>query len=152
MVKKIMLFFVVCLWVTTTVFANGESQSTTVQVTGTSQKEVAPDIAKMSLSITTMNASLEQAKNTNAQTANQVFEKLNEQGITKQQIKTDSYNIDSIYSYENNRLPKLKGYKVTNTIEISTSIENIGIVVNEVTLAGANEINSIRFEKNRYEK
>ena len=63
MFKKILLMFAVCLLATTTVFANGTPKITTVQVTGNSQKEIAPDIAKISLSINTINANLEQAKN-----------------------------------------------------------------------------------------
>ena len=147
MLKKLMLMFVACLLMSTTVFANGVPQITTVQVTGNSQQEIAPDIAKISLSINTINTNLEQAKNENTQSSNQVFAKLKEQGITDQQIKTEAYRIDSIYSYENDRLPKLKGYKVINTIEITTSIEKVGILVNELTNVGANEISSIRFEK-----
>jgi len=147
MFKKIVMLFAVCLMVTTTVFANGVSQLTTVQVTGSSQKEIAPDIAKISLSINTTHAKLDQAKNENTQLSNQVFAKLSEQGILDDQIKTESYRIDSLYSYENDRLPKLIGYKVINSIEITTSIEKVGLLVNELTNAGANEISSIRFEK-----
>ncbi|MBP2626673.1 MAG: hypothetical protein H6Q68_1384 [Firmicutes bacterium] len=147
MLKKIIVMFAVCLLVAAPAFANGVSQITTVQVTGNSQKEIAPDIAKISLSINTINTNLEQAKNENTQIGNQVFAKLKEQEIPDHQIKTEAYRIDSIYSYENDRLPKLKGYKVINTIEITTSIEKVGILVNELTSVGANEINAIRFEK-----
>jgi len=147
MIKKIMFMFTVCLLLTTSVFANEASQITTVQVAGSSQKEIAPDIAKISLSITTIHNNLEQAKNDNTQSANQVFAKLKEQGVRDHEIKTDAYRIDSIYSYENDRLPKLKGYKVINNIEITTSVDKVGILVNELTIAGANEINAIRFEK-----
>jgi len=146
MFKKTIVMFAACLLMSTTVFASG-APITTVQVTGNSQKEVAPDIGKISLSINTINANLEQAKNENTQKSNQVFAKLKEQGIADDQIKTEAYRIDSTYSYEDNRLPKLTGYKVINTIEITTSIEKVGILVNELTNVGANEINSIRFEK-----
>jgi len=147
MFKKIMLLVTVCVLMSTTVFASGVPQITTVQVTGSSQKEIAPDIAKISFSINTIHANLEQAKNENTQKGNQVFATLKEQGIADHQIKTEAYRIDIIYSYEDKRLPKLTGYKVINTIEITTSIDKVGILVNELTNVGANEINSIRFEK-----
>ena len=89
MIKKIMLMFTVCLLLTTSVFASEASQITTVQVAGSSQKEIAPDIAKISLSITTIHNNLEQAKNDNTKSANQVFAKLKEQGVRDHQIKTD---------------------------------------------------------------
>ena len=147
MFKKIIMMFAVCLLVGTPAFANAAAQVTTVQVTGNSQKEIAPDIAKISLSINTINAKLDQAKNENTQSSNQVFAKLKELGVEDQKIKTEAYRIDSMYSYENDRLPKLTGYKVVNSIEITTTIEQVGILVNELTNVGANEINSIRFEK-----
>lgn len=144
MYKKIVLLFMVCFMVAVPVFA---SDITTVQVSGSSQKEVTPDVAKLSISINSINPNIEQAKSENTTIGNQVFEKLKEQGVTDEQIKTSTYQIDPIYIYEKDRLPKLKGYQVTNTLEITTSIEKVGILVNEVTNAGASEVNSIQFEK-----
>ena len=126
-------------------FAN-EAPKTVVQVTGNSQKEVIPDVARINFSINSVNASLEKAKNDNSQIANRVFASLKEQGVTKEQIKTNTYQVEPVYNYEKDRLPKLEGYRVTNSLEIRTSIDKVGILVNEVTSAGANEINSIRFE------
>lgn len=147
MLKKIVLMVAVCLMVAVPAFANEASNITTVQVSGNSQKEMTPDIAKISISIHSVNANLEQAKNENTTNANRVLAKLKELGIKDEEIKTSTYQIDSVYNYENNRLPKLKGYQVTNSLEITTSIEKVGILVNEVTNAGANEVNSIQFEK-----
>jgi uncharacterized protein YggE len=147
MFKKIFFLFTVCLLVATPVFANAVSPITTVQVTGNSQKKIAPDIAKIRLTINTINSVLEQAKNENTQFSNQVFAKLKANAIADHHIKTEAYRIEPVYSYENNQLPKLKGYKVVNNIEITISIEKVGIIVNELTNVGANEINSIRFEK-----
>ena len=145
--KKIFFLLTICLLMTASVFASEVSHNTSVRVTGNSQKEITPDIAKIRLSINTINASLEQAKNANTQFSNQVFSKLKEREIADWRIKTEAYRIDPVYSYENNQLPKLTGYKVINTIEITTTIEKVGILVNELTNVGANEIDSIRFEK-----
>ena len=147
MVRKIILACILCLLVTTSVFANGVSRITTVQVTGNSQKEITPDIARIRISINTINASLEQAKNANIQFSNQALAKLKEQEISDLQIKTESYRIDPLYSYENNQLPKITGYKVVNNLEITASIEKVGLLINELTNVGVNEIDSIRFEK-----
>lgn len=152
MFKKIVLMLTVCLMVAVPVFANEAPNVTTVQVTGSSQKEIAPDTAKISISINSIQPNIEQAKNENTTAANQVFAKLKELGVTDAQIKTSTYQIDSVYNYEKDRLPKLKGYQVTNTLEITTSIEKVGILVNEVTNAGATEINSIHFEKSNQDE
>jgi len=153
MFKKIMVIFAVCLLAATPVFANGipnpapNTKVTTVQVTGNSQKEIAPDMAKISLTVNTINTNLNQAKNENTQSSNQVFAKLKELGIADDKIRTEAYRIDTMYSYEDAKLPKLTGYKVINSIEITTTVEKVGLLVNELTNVGANEINSIRFEK-----
>lgn len=144
MLKKIVLLLAMGLLLAAPAFAN-EAPKTVVQVTGNSQKEVIPDVARINLSINTVNASLEKAKNDNTDTVNQVFANLKAQGVTDEQIKTNTYQIDPVYNYENNKLPKLEGYRVTNSLEIRTSIDQVGILVNEVTKAGANEINSIQF-------
>lgn len=145
MIKKIILLLAMGLLLAVPAFAN-EAPKTVVQVTGNSQKEVIPDIARINFSIISVNANIEKAKNDNTQIANRVFANLKEQGVTGEQIKTNTYQVDPIYNYEKDKLPKLEGYRVTNSLQIRTSIENVGILVNEITSAGANEINSIRFE------
>ncbi|KYZ76103.1 hypothetical protein AXX12_06565 [Anaerosporomusa subterranea] len=145
MFKKVAILLTMGCLLAAPAFAN-EAAKTLIQVTGTSQKEVIPDVARMTISISSVNDNLEKAKAENTQNSNQVLAKLNAQGVSNEQIKTNTYQVEPIYSYEKDRLPKLKGYRVTNSLEIRTSIENLGILVNEVTAAGANEINSIRFE------
>lgn len=145
MLKKIMLVLAMGLLLAAPAFAN-ETTKTVVQVTGNSQKEVVPDIACITLSINSVNVNLEKAKNDNTQIVNRVFANVNAQGVTNEQIKTNTYQVNPIYTYEKDQLPKLEGYRVTNSLEIRTSIDKVGMVVNEVTNAGANEINSIRFE------
>jgi uncharacterized protein YggE len=145
MFKKMILLLAMGLLLATPVFAS-DAPKTVVQVNGNSQKEVTPDVARINFSINSVNANLEKAKDDNTQIANRVFAKLKEQGIAREQIKTNTYQVDTVYNYEKDRLPQLEGYRVTNSLEIRTSIEKVGVLVNEVTSAGANEVNSIRFE------
>jgi len=126
-------------------FAN-EAPKTVIQVTGNSQKEITPDVARINVSINSINANLEKAKDDNTKIVNQVIANLHDQGVTNEQIKTDTYQVSPIYNYEKDRLPTLKGYRVTESLEIRTSIDKVGVLVNEVTNAGANEITAIRFE------
>lgn len=145
MFKKVVILLTMSCLLAAPAFAS-EAAKTLIQVTGNSQKEVAPDVARITFSINSVNDNLEKAKNENTQITNRVFANLNDQGISNEQVKTNTYQVEPIYNYEKDRLPKLKGYRVTNSLEIRTSIEKVGILVNELTSAGANEINSIRFE------
>jgi uncharacterized protein YggE len=143
--RKVAILVVMGCLLVVPAFAN-EAAKTLIQVTGNSQKEVTPDVARITISINSVNANLEKAKAENTQSNNRVLAALNDQGVTNEQIKTNTYLIEPIYTYEKDRLPKLEGYRITNSLEIRTSIEKVGILVNKVTNAGANEINTIRFE------
>lgn len=145
MIKKVFILLVMGCLSVSPVFAS-ETTKTLIQVNGSSQKEVAPDAARIIVTINSVNANLETAKKENTQIVNQVFAKLNDQGVSNEQIKTNTYLVEPIYLDEKGRLPKLEGYRVINSLEIRTSVEKVGSIVNDLTNAGANEINSIRFE------
>lgn len=145
MLKKIALFLVMSLLVAVPALA-AEAPKTLVQVSGTSQKEVSPDIARISLGVQSFDKDLEKAKNDNTQTVNRVIAALKAQGVTDDEIKTEAYQVDPQYNYEEDKLPVLKGYRVIERLDVHTSIEKAGLIINEVTGAGANEIYSVRFE------
>lgn len=145
MLKKIMLVLAASLLLAVPAFAS-EAGKTVVQVSGASQQEVTPDTARISLVVNSIQDTIEKAKADNVRQMNKVLAALREQGIGSEQIKTDTYQINPLYNYEKDKLPVLKGYQVTQRLEVRTGIEQAGTIVNEVTKAGANEIGSIRFE------
>jgi uncharacterized protein YggE len=145
MFKKIILLLAMSLLLAVPAWANA-APNTVVQVTGNSQKEIAPDIARIHVAIQSTQANLDKAKAENSKNVNQVLAKLQQLGVTDEQITTDTYQISPLYNYEKDRLPVLTGYRVSQGLEIRTSLEQVGILVDEMTKAGANEISSIRFE------
>ena len=145
MLKKVILVLAASLLLAVPAFAS-EATKTVVQVSGTSQQEVTPDTARISLVVNSIQDNIEKAKADNVRQVNKVLAALREQGISSEQIKTDTYQINPLYNYEKDKLPVLKGYQVTQRMEVRTGIEQAGTIINEVTQAGANEIASIRFE------
>lgn len=145
MLKKMMVVLAASFLLTVPAFAS-EAGKTVVQVSGTSQQEVTPDIARISLVVNSIQDNIEKAKTDNVRQVNKVMAALRDQGIGSEQIKTDTYQINPLYNYEKDKLPVLKGYQVTQRLEVRTGIEQAGTIVNEVTQAGASEISSIRFE------
>lgn len=143
--KKILIVLTLSCLLTVPAFA-AEAAKTQIQVSGSSQQEISPDIARLTLTVKTVNADLEAAKKENTQNSNQLLAKLKDLGLTDAHIKTAAYHIEPVYSYEKDRLPKLKGYRITNSLDITSPIEKTGLLVSEATAAGANEISSIRFE------
>lgn len=145
MVKKILVVLMASLLFAVPAFAN-DAAKTVVQVSGNSQQEVMPDVAKMNVAVHSAQSDINRAKDENSQTVKRVFAALQEQGIANDQIKTDTYQITPLYSSEKDKLPVLKGYRVTESLEITCPIDQVGNLVNALTNAGANEISSIRFE------
>lgn len=146
MLKKISLIMVVLLIMVVPAFAKEAPAGTVVQVNGSSEKQIDPDVAKIYISVNTLNTNIQKAKDNNTFNMDKVLSALKEQSVTDRDIKTDTYQIEPVYDYEKNSMPTLKGYRVTNRIEVTTAVEKVGILVNEATNAGANEISSIRFE------
>lgn len=146
MLKRISLVMVFILMLAVPAFAKEAPEKTMVQVNGSSEKQVDPDVAKIQISVNTINSNIEKAKNINTASMDKVVAALKAQGISDKDYKTDTYNIEPIYEYEKDSMPSLKGYRVTNRIEVTASVEKVGVLVNEATSAGANEISSIRFE------
>lgn len=146
MFKKVCLVVMVLLLSAFPVFANEVPKATLVQVSGASQKELVPDVARITLTVQSIQGRLEEAKGENTQRVNQVLAALLGQGISKEEIQTDTYQIQPMYEYEKDRLPILKGYRVTESLEVRTSIDKVGVIINEATKAGVNEVRSLRFE------
>ncbi|MFD1065828.1 SIMPL domain-containing protein [Oceanobacillus locisalsi] len=120
-------------------------QQGTITVTGVGTVIVSPSIARISLVVSTINSSLEEAQTENAERMNQVLGVLQQIGIPREQIQTTSFSVRPIYNYqEGNQI--LQGYEVRNEITIVTDdMDGIGEMIDRVTENGVNEVLSIEF-------
>lgn len=149
MIRKIMAICFVCVCLAVPALAAEAAQPavTTVQVSGSSQQEVSPDVVKIQANIQAFSQDVEQAKQESEQVLQQLLLNLRKQGIHSDQLKSNHYRIEPQYQYEKDRLPKLKGYRVVNSIEVTGQVEQTGLLVQQLTQSGVNEIQAIRFEK-----
>lgn len=122
---------------------------TEVQVSGSHQEEIAPDIAYIQLGVTTEADTVAAAQTENAETSAKLRRQLENLGIKAEYIKTAHFAVTPVYKSDDNgrRTPSIKGYQVTNTVTVTTSPDKAGEVIDAALTAGANQVNSVRFGK-----
>lgn len=144
-VTMIALFF--CM----TVFSANE-ENRIIQTYGEAEISAQPDLVKLSLSIETQSKLAKEAVEENARLANNVLTALMDFGISKENIKTSSYSLNSYRKWENKgseNEQELIYYQSFNEIIINTpDIEKVGKILDLAVQAGANNINYINFELN----
>ncbi|CQR71903.1 26 kDa periplasmic immunogenic protein precursor [Sporomusa ovata DSM 2662] len=123
--------------------------ATEVQVSGSYQEEIAPDIAYINLGTVTEAETVAAAQAKNAAVSTSIRQQLESMGIKDEYIKTAHYAVTPIYKNDDNgrRTPAIKGYQITNNVLVTTVPDKAGEVVDAALNAGANQVNTIRFAK-----
>jgi uncharacterized protein YggE len=132
---------VVAVFVTPLVLLAGE-----LTVTGVGSVSVPADNAYVSMSVVTDAVKPADALNMNSEATNRVFASLAKLGIKKNEMQTRDLSLRAKYNYPEKGQPKLEGYTVTHTIQITVcNLPDTGKVVDAVVKDGANRIDGISF-------
>lgn len=118
----------------------------TVSVSASAKIEVQPDVAYVSLGVTSQDASADKAKSENTEIMNKVIAAVKKAGLTEKDIKTSALNMYTQYDYSGST-PKVTGYRVENTVTLTVKeIDKLSKVVDAAMNAGANKFNNVRFD------
>ncbi len=127
----------------------GKHHPASISVTGTGEASVAPDMATISLGVTTRadNASDAMAQNSTQQTA--VLDALKNAGIEARDIQTSGLSLNPVMDYSREgEAPQVTGYRAENMLTLRVrDIDALGGVLDAIVGAGANEIRGISFER-----
>lgn len=116
-----------------------------IKVNGAGTVKAIPDVATAILGVITEDLVLETAQSENAAKSTAVINSLIAMGISRRQVKTSSYNIESMYDYVVGK-QVFKGYRITNLLSVTiTNLANIGKIIDNATAAGANRVDGINF-------
>lgn len=138
------------------VFDNqGNDNYFTLHATGTAIKKVSPDKVSITLGVETQEKTAKEAAAKNSEMMNAIINKLKALGLSTDEISTSYYNIYPVYEYPpviyekdipRPQSPVLVGYRVTNTIIITTSAsEDVGAIIDGAVDAGANQVQGVSF-------
>lgn len=112
------MLMVCALGATAFAAATTASVKPTVSVSASAKVEVQPDVAYVSLGVTSQDASADKAKSENTEIMNKVIAAVKKAGLTEKDIKTSALNMHTQYDYSGST-PKVTGYRVDNTVTLT---------------------------------
>jgi len=117
-----------------------------ISFTGEGKISTKPDMAFVDFSVVTQGVQLADVQNKNSEKMNKVAEFLKSFGVEEKDIKTTNYNLYPQYTYENNRIPQIMGYQISQTLSVKIKqLDKVGEVMEKVVGMGVNQVNSLYF-------
>lgn len=116
-----------------------------VAATGTAQDSFVPDTAHLDLGVQTDALAVQKAQQDNSATMKDVLAALRAVGIKSEDIQTSSFYVSQNFDYSSGQ-SKPTGWRVSNTVTVTTNPETVPIIIDTASKAGANIFNSISFE------
>ncbi|WP_445363775.1 SIMPL domain-containing protein [Microbulbifer sp. ANSA003] len=124
-----------------------EDRGTMVSIAARGEASQVPDIAKISVGVVTESEDSKQAMRDNANQMESLMAAIKKSGINKKDIQTTGVNLSPRYQYQQNKKPRITGYTARNTVSVKVrKLDELGKVLDNLTAAGANQINGPSFE------
>jgi hypothetical protein len=132
---------------TTPALADEAKISRTISMTGHGEVMVVPDMADISIGVTSQAPTAREAQTANSESMNRIIAALKAAGIAEKDIQTQNYMVQPRYDYSNStQPPRLMGYDVSNSVMIAArDLSKLGEVLDATVTAGSNMINGISF-------
>jgi uncharacterized protein len=155
------------------VFVVGESESQadkdkdeppTISVSGTGKISAKPDIAVISMGVLTHGATAREALASNSEAMTALLDTLKQYGVASKDVQTSQIQVNPQYSQPQpggpgvpraggEFIPRIVGYNVANMVQVTArDISKLGVVLDAVVQAGANQIHGISFRIDHPEK
>jgi uncharacterized protein YggE len=118
-----------------------------IAVSGHGEAQAAPDLATITMGVTTSATSAKDALVANSKAMIDLMEVLKKAGIESKDITTSNFNVGPRYDYgQGSQPPKLMGYEVSNMVTVIVrKIDAMGGVLDAGVSAGSNQIQGISF-------
>lgn len=115
---------------------------TRLDISATGEVTRVPDMAIISAGVQTLQPTATGAIEENAARMERVRAALKRAGIDDKDIQTSAINLNPEYQYDQNRPPKLTGYRATNTVNVKfRDLKRTGAILDALVAEGANQIN-----------
>lgn len=120
--------------------------ATGITTQGHGEVKVKPDIALITVAVTTQSKDQAEAVGQNATRTTAVLGALRAAEIAEKDIQTQSYTVQPQYDY-NASPPLLTGYQVTNSVQATVrDLTKVGLVIDKTTQASASQISGVSFD------
>ncbi len=112
---------------------------------GHGEVKVKPDIALLTLTVTTQSLHQAEAVQQNAQKTTSLMAALRGVGIAEKDMETQSYTVQP--QYDNKTGTVLTGYQVQNSVQATVrDLTKVGLVIDQATAGGASEVGGVSFD------
>lgn len=126
-------------------YYSNQPQNTGIWVTGQGQVSVIPDVASLTLGVSSQASTVVGAENNASDAMNAVIQVLKNKGVADNDITTVGFSINPVWNYKNDIVT---GYQVSNMVTAKIrKISDVGYIIDSVTNVGGNliRINGINF-------
>jgi len=114
----------------------GGAQAQGISVTGTGEASGAPDLALLTLGVSTEEKSVKEARDKAAAAMNAVVSSLKDNGVDDKDIQTQQLSIYPEFDYADGR-QELRGFRVTNIVSAKLrDLDRVGEVIDDAAEAG----------------
>ncbi len=136
------------------VLASLAASAAGISVTGTAERMVQPDLARIELGVETQGDTAQAAVTENATLMTKVRNLLLNFGIPEADLTTSAFSLAPQYRYPKDSEPVLTGYRASNVLEITLrgDLKRAGEVLDLATKAGANRVQNVTFSVQRSEE
>ncbi len=126
----------------------GVQPQTGITVQGSTEFDVAPDLAKIRFRLETLSQTAQDAQLTNREIGNNVMSALKNAGVRDNEISTTDYRVEKVQEWDPTGQKMIdKGYRVSNAFVVSSKdLAKVGTLLDVGIQAGANNVESLSFE------
>jgi len=119
-----------------------------ITVTGEATIEATPDMATVSLGVTTDGATAAEAMAANTKALQAVIDRLKAAGIEDRDLQTSNLTLNPNWvGYDSGSTPKIAGYVASNMLNVRVrALNSLGTVLDASIADGANTLNGITFD------
>lgn len=126
--------------------ALAEEAAPMISVTGTGTVEAAPDIATLSIGVTTQGATAAEALGANSAATEAVIARLAAAGIEPRDLQTSNLSLNPNWTGYDVSNPTISGYVAANLLTVRVrQLDTLGAVLDAAVTDGANTLNGLTF-------
>ncbi len=148
MFKSVAALALLAIFCVSPVFAEDFKLTRTISISGHGEVRAVPDLAVVSIGVTSQGASAREALDTNTKSMKSLLDTLKGAGIDAHDMATSNFSVGPRLDYGNNngQPPKVVGYDVNNMVTVTVrKIDDLGGLLDVAVTTGSNTINGVSF-------
>lgn len=121
-------------------------EGTLLSVSADAEVNMAPDMATISLGVTTDGTTAQAALGENSRRMTALMAELRRAGVEARDVQTSNIGVNPQYVYNQNEPPRITGYQASNQVSVRVrDLGRLGPIVDACVSAGGNQVGGVSF-------